>query len=111
MSNIFSYLNHTDGTIPMNTGVGALVSPVSSQHLNLDATGAVYSVLNGTTSHYGAGLPFDTNGRLVISNNAITRVDQSIPFAANGGVVTSALAVDYVNQGIQYDVNGALVTS
>ena len=114
MSNIFSYLNRSDGRIPLNLGSGALVSPVESQHLNLDDAGAVYAALDGTIAFYGAGLPFDADGRLVVSTGVAVDVTQSIPFTATGAVAIVDVPVlvgdERATQGILFAVDGRLVT-
>jgi len=68
VSNIFQPLvRSTGGVVPFNIGTGALGTVVKNQHLNLDESGAVYASIEGVINHYGAGLPFDINGRLVIA--------------------------------------------
>jgi hypothetical protein len=111
MSNIFQPLvRSTGGVIPLNIGVGELVDPIKNQHLNLDDTGAVYAISNGTIQHYGAGLPFDVFGRLVVSAAPKIYVDQSIPFTALNSVAIGGVK-SYVSQGIAYDADGLLATS
>lgn len=111
MSNIFQPLvRDTAGVIPMNIGVGPLVDPVKNQGLNLDATGAVYAVSGGAIDHYSSALPFDVNGRLVVSAAPKTYVDQTIPFTATGAVATGGVK-SFIGQGIAYDAAGLLATS
>ena len=108
MSNIFQPLTRSSGgVVPLNIGVGVLGTTVKNQHLNLDTSGAVYAVSGGAVNHHGAGLPFDSNGRLIVSASPTARVDQSIPFTAAGAVAIGG-AISYYGQSIAYDVNGAL---
>ena len=114
MSIIFGNLVRPTGVLPLIIGVGPLGSIVRSQHLNLNDSGQVYSVFNGAITHYGAGLPFDTNGRLVVTSNAVDRIDQGVPFATNGGMViedTDTAIIDHINQGVPYTVTSAIITS
>jgi hypothetical protein len=111
MSNIFQYLaRKTGGAIPLNIGVGALVDPIKSQGLNVDAVGAVYAVLDGVAVDYHSALSFDANGRLIVSNGAVTHTDQAIPFTATGMAVELA-PVDYVSQGLGYTATGKIANT
>ena len=109
MSNIFTYLvRDTGGVIPLNVGSGPISVPIKSQHLNIDSDGNIYAS-NGVIDHYGAGLPFDVDGRMVISSEPVAYVDQAIPFAAGGGVSFAAGGGDpYFDQGLQFSSVGGL---
>jgi hypothetical protein len=108
MSNIFQPLTRDNGGIlPLNIGIGVLVDPVKNQHLNLDATGAVYAILDGAINHHGAGLPFDIDGRLVVSSGALSYWDQSIPFTATGAVCLGG-GIGHIDQSLSYDAEGKL---
>ena len=109
MSNIFTYLvRSTLGALPVNIGVGAIVSPIASQGLNIDATGAVYAVSDGVIDHHHQGLPFDENGRLVVTEDPKVRVDQSVPFSADGFMCLGDGGISYVAQGLAYTALGAI---
>ena len=109
MSNIFTYLSRGTGALAFNIGSGALGAVVKSQHLNLDDVGGVYAVLDGTITHYGAGLPFDADGRLVVSEGAVARVDQTMPFTASGAVsIETGVAGTRVSQGLFYGATNQL---
>ena len=92
MSNIFQPLTRLcGGLLPIIVGSGPIAGTITSnQHLNLDEFGNVHCVSGGVITHYGAGLPFDGDGRLVL-DDAFTLskayVDQGIPFGPNGGVL------------------------
>jgi hypothetical protein len=109
MSNIFApYAKIHSGIIKFNNG--AIGTVVKNQHLNCDDQQQIYAVVDGTIDHYGAGLPFDSQGRLVTTNTAKVRTDQGIPFAANGGIPLGG-ATSYYDQGIAFDATGALATT
>ena len=109
MSNIFTYLvRSTLGALPVNIGIGAIVDPVKSQGLNIDNTGAVYAVADGVIDHYNQGLPFEVNGRLVVTEDPKVRVDQSVPFSAAGAMCLGAGGISYVSQGLAYTASGAI---
>lgn len=108
MSNIFQpFIRSTGGAIPLIVGVGAIVDPIPSQGLNVDALGNIHVVADGDIIHYHQGLPFDTFGRLCLTTEPLVRYDQSIPFAANNSVSVGSV-IDYVNQGLAYTVAGSI---
>ena len=109
MSNIFSYLvRDTGGYIPFNSGSGPISGGIKSQHLWLDTEGAVYAVIDGIVDHWGAGLPFDINGRLVISTSPVAYFDQKMPFTANGLLAVGTGTGDHYDQGIIHGPGGGL---
>ena len=109
MSNIFSYLvRDTGGYVPFNSGTGHISNGIKSQHLWLDTEGAVYAVVDGTIDHWGAGLPFDVNGRLVVSSGAPDYFSQGLAFTADGMLATSSETGTYYSQGLIYAPDGAL---
>jgi len=111
MSNIFQPLTRSSGgLVPLNIGVGALVDPVMSQGLNLDSTGSIYAALDGVIDYHTTALPFDLNGRLVVSNGAATYTDQGIPFTASGAVALGG-AVEHYCQSLAYDQDSKLSTT
>lgn len=111
MSNIFQpYTRHSSGDIPLNIGVAVPVGFTLSQGLKVDEAGAIYAVLDGTINHYNAGLPFNSDGRLVVSNNPQVRVDQGIPFAASGGMSLGG-GIDHYDQSLSYDENSSISTT
>lgn len=110
MANVFGFLFRDKGSLPLNIGVGAIVSPIKSQHLNLDDANAIYSVADGAISYHDQGLPFDVNGRLVVTANAVARVDQGVPFAASGAVCATGDGASYTDQGCVYTAAGDLYT-
>jgi hypothetical protein len=111
MSNVFQALvRDTGGLIPMNIGVGVITDPVSFQGLNIDSTGAVYAILDGVIDHHASGLPFDVDGRLVVSNAAVSYFDQSIPFTATGAMALGG-GISHYNQSLAYDGTSKLSTT
>ena len=109
MSNIFTYLvRSTLGAIPVDLGSGVTDNPMASQGLNLDSTGAIYAVADGVIDHYHQGLPFDENGRLVVTEDPKVRVDQSIPFSVDGFMCLGDEGISYISQGLAYTALGAI---
>lgn len=109
MSNIFApYARIKNGIVTFNAGSGALGPGHKNQHLNLDTNGAIYAVAGGVISYYGAGLPFDSNGRLVIEAANPVRVDQATPFTATNAVAVGADAdaITRVDQGVGFTSEG-----
>ena len=84
-------------------GGDLIVDPVKYHALRLDDQGQVYAVLDGAIDHYASGLPFDAEGRLVVSTDSVVRWDQGTAFAANGGVCVEGVAgADRYDQGAAY---------
>ena len=113
MSIIFHQLiRESGGTLPVSVGSGPIVGGTNSQGLIINTSGEVESVLDGTVDHHSAGLPFDVDGRLVVSANPIAYFSQSIPFTAGGAVAFGGDTTgDYVNQGVAYKDGGGLVST
>ena len=108
MSNIFSYLvRDTGGYVPFNTGTGPIIGGVKSQHLWLDTEGAVYAVIDGIIDHWGAGLPFDADGRLVVSSDAASYFSQALTFTASGALAVTDTGI-YFDQGVVHGSGGTL---
>lgn len=90
--------------------VGGPPTGVANMHLYV-ADGDVEVINNGTQNHYGAGLPFNVLGLLVIAPGAIIAYyDQGLPFSSTGNPVTGAGPVDYVDQGVAFNAAGEIVT-
>ena len=101
-----------NGSITVNVGTGAPVSPVSCQGLLLDDTGAIYCTTIGPASIYSNGLPFDSNGRLYIENAAVSYYSQSIGYTANGALAVSDTdAGGFYSQGMQFGPGGGIFVS
>ena len=86
MALIFAPLARKSGKVPVSIGTGAIPNGESLQGLNVSEEGYIFAVLDGEINHYFQGLPFDVNGRLVISQNTPARVSASVPFTSTGGV-------------------------
>ena len=78
------------GVLLLSVGVGVPTPTTFFQCLKITDGGAVYAVMDGIISHYANGLPFDINGRLVVSQTAVTRTDMGVPFTLNGAVAVGA---------------------
>lgn len=112
---IFQVIARTNGgVIPAKHGSGPVATPYYFQHLMLDDVGAVYTVNLAQAAlpiHYGAGIPFDNDGRVVISANSVVRVTQGIPFANNGAIARIALGtIDHISQDLAYTSTNHLIT-
>lgn len=87
MALIFSPLVRTDnGKLPLSIGTGVVPSHHVSQGMKISSSGFIYAVLDGTIHHYSHGLPFDINGRLVVSQNIPQRYDMAVPLTSTGAV-------------------------
>ena len=75
-----------DGRFALSVGVGAISNSRVFQGLNIDNSGKVFAVLDGTIAYISSGLPFDVNGRLVFSLDAPSKVTMSVPFTSSGAV-------------------------
>ena len=112
MSNIFQPLvRETGGRLPLNIGDGPLVDPIKNQHLNLDSNGAIYASFDGVINHYGAGLPFDVDGRLIISTLDPIRFDQTIPFNSAQVLSVSEDPISHYSQGLAYTSDSSLAVN
>lgn len=111
MSNIFQPLvRETDGAVPLNVGTGPVSGEVYNQHLTLDVNGAVFSSTSGAVNHWGCGLPFDVNGRLLVRVAEPDRFDQDIPFTSDNEVAIGD-TIAYIDQGVGFTLTGRLFTS
>ena len=91
------------GRLPLNSGSGPVDDAVSYHALKLDGEGQIYAVLEGTIHHYASGLPFDEDGRLVVTTTPPERWDQGTPFSSTGAVcVDGAEDVLRHDQGASY---------
>jgi hypothetical protein len=87
MSLIFApFARLNGGKVPISVGVGVPASSTTFQSLKVSDSGYIYAVMDGVVAHYANGLPFDVNGRLVITQNAPVRYNMSVPFGANDAV-------------------------
>ena len=88
MSNVFQHLvRDTGGAIPLEIGSGAPVSPVSDQGLLINSDGQIYANDQATIAFFLNGLPFDTNGRLVVHlGGDVSYLDQAVPFTAENRI-------------------------
>ena len=85
MSNIFAPLVRPYGTLPVLIESGPAVGHTEYMHMLVDNDGYLLCS-NDAINHYGAAVPFDTHGRVVVSAAAVARWDQGIPFTASGAV-------------------------
>ena len=85
MSNIFAPLVRPFGTLPIVVESGPAVGHEAYMHMLVDDDGLLLCS-NDQIHHYGAAVPFDINGRVVISASDVARWDQGIPFTASGAV-------------------------
>lgn len=87
MALVFSPLVRLNGgALAVSVGSGAVSSYTTFQGLKVSDSGAVYVCIDGVIDRYANGLPFDVNGRLVLSTGAPVRVQMSVPFTATGAV-------------------------
>jgi hypothetical protein len=75
-----------DGKLPLSVGTGGFTPENYYLGMGVSPTGRVYAVLDGVIAHYSHGLPFDTDGRLVVSQTTPQRYDMSVPFALSGAI-------------------------
>ena len=112
MSNIFGPINRTNasGKLGLSTGVGAIPAGASRyNHLWVGDFQDVYASIDQPITHHGAGLPFDADGRLVVTNAPVTYWDQGVPFAASGAVsISFAGRPDFYDQGVGYADSGSI---
>lgn len=107
MSNIFAqWTRNNSQRVPFVIGTGPIVGGYKNQHLWFTDQFAIECVRDGVIHHYGDALPFDINGRLVISENAVDYWDQDIPFTALRRVAVLDAPPAYVDQGIGFADSG-----
>jgi hypothetical protein len=110
VSNIFAPLVRPYGTLPVLIESGPAVGHTEYMHMLVDIGGFLLCS-NDAIDHYGAALPFDINGRVVVSAAAVTRWDQDIPFTASGAVaMVEALEAAHWDQGLTFLDTGHIVT-
>ena len=87
MSLVFApFVRLNAGRVPLSVGVGAVAGQTTAQGLKISDVGFIYAVMDGTIDHYANGLPFDVNGRLVVSQSPPSRISMSVPFTSTGAV-------------------------
>lgn len=113
MSNIFQNLvRDTDGVLALEAGSGPIADPLYSQGLPITSAGAVHCVIDGVIDYHVYGLPFDADGRMVVSADAISYFDQSLPFTVDGALSASdSGGVAGYSQGLAIGAGGAMFVS
>ena len=76
--------------------------------MQVDAAGAIFAVLEGAITNYASGLPFDVNGRLVVSTDPPARFDQGMGFNATGAVCVDSGAITRHDQGVGFSAGGGM---
>lgn len=110
MSIFANFVRDTGGLVQFNEGGGAPPNPVDTMGLRLDTAGAIFAQRNGQIDHYHNGLPFNLQGRLMITGADPVRVTQGIAFSASDHVCQGLIAnlADHFDQGVALVSNGAL---
>jgi hypothetical protein len=104
MSNIFAaYTRSVDGgDLPVSSDA----QDHENMHLWIDATSYINVVVDGVVDHYGAGLPFDADGNMVVGSDAVDYRSQGVPFTAAGRVAVASGARAYHDQGVWFTASG-----
>jgi hypothetical protein len=81
MANIFAPLVRPHGVIPLSVDTGPIIDGVEYMHMWISQEGNLQASLD-EIHHFGAGLPFDFYGRVVVSTDNQSAVDvkrQTLP--------------------------------
>lgn len=102
-------IRQNGGEIAIAVGSGAVTGSVS-QGVYVTSDGEIEANLDGTITHHANGLPFDANGRLVVSTDPVSGFSSGYPITSAGAIALSADAGAYVYNGLPA-VAGALAGS
>jgi hypothetical protein len=109
VSNIFAPLVRPYGTLPVLIESGPAIG-TDYMHMKVGDNGYLLCS-HDLIHHYGAAVPFDIYGRVVISAAAVVRWDQGIPFTAGGAVaMQEAEDVAHWDQGLTFLDTGHIAT-
>lgn len=87
MGNVFNAVaRRSRGFIPVKKGISAVPKTPAVHGLLFDDVGNIFVEEDGVIGYYNQGLPFTSEGRLAVTQNAAVRITQGVPFAANGMV-------------------------
>ena len=112
MSNIFApWVRYNNKRVPLVVGTGPIVGGYKNQHLWFTDKFEIQCVRDGVIHHFGDALPFDVDGRLVVSTNDVDYWDQAIPFTSLNMVAIQDAPVDFIDQGVGFTLAGHLATA
>jgi len=95
-----------------NIGTGPIVGGHAHMGLWYDNQGQPFAVDNGGPAvAWNGGVPFDANGRVMITTTQVVASIQPgpVPISANGSLVWNGTPANYVH-GVSYSAGGALAT-
>jgi hypothetical protein len=81
--------SQNNGFLPLKLGTGAPFGAIASQGLLVNELGEVYATTALPPVVWSAGLPFDSNGRLVVEAGSVATFSGGLGFTASGALAVT----------------------